>query len=70
MAKFLSGSGLKDTEWYKKRKKTQERYESGEITDLERGFSNVADSVEALYTPVDAALSATYGLLPETVQKA
>ena len=57
------------TDWYKKRKKTQKRYESGEITDLERGFSNVADSVEALYTPVDAALSATYGLLPETVQE-
>ena len=26
------------TDWYKKRKKTQERYESGEITDLERGL--------------------------------
>ncbi len=73
MAQFRSGSSLKkyiaDTEWAKDRRETERKYQAGEITDVERGFSNVAGSVEALLTPVNYALEGMFGMLPEVVQE-
>ena len=73
MAEFVSGSNLRKaiqgTAWYKDRVKTQRKYESGEISDTERAFSNVAGHVKALYTPIDAALGYGFQALPETAQE-
>ncbi len=68
---FSSGKKLKqkrfvrNSEWYKDRKETQRRFEAGEISDVERGLSNVAGTVRAALTPVDLAMEAAASTLPE-----
>lgn len=73
MAQFRSGSSLKkyiaDTDWAKDRRETERKFQAGEITDFERGVSNVAGSVEAALTPVNYALEGMFGMLPDVVQK-
>ena len=73
MAQFRSGSSLKkyiaDTDWAKDRRETERKFQAGEITDVERGVSNVAGSVEAILTPVNYALEGMFGMLPDVVQE-
>jgi len=72
MAEFRSGSSLKkflaDTDWAKDRRETERKYQAGDITDVERGVSNVAGSVEAALTPVNYALEGMFGMLPQGLQ--